>query len=194
MIWIFIYFLPMLLLIILIKTKTTFKIQKKRQTWLYFIEIYYISLFFTMLTTKVTDGYFFLWNGKPQYEIILERFFTSFAIYQVWILVTRNLNSSSDIDSFITLKSLLNKIIIALEADNTSLATSIKSNFLDILSKNEQVILNDECLKIIESVKDDTFNNKDALTKLKIEVTNIELAIESLSLTWNQSFLLNLFK
>lgn len=194
MIWLFIYAIPLLLLIVLIKTKTSFIVQKKIQTWLYFIEIYYISLFFTMLTTKVTDGYFFLWNGQPQYEVISERFFTSFAIYQLWILVTRNLNVSADIDSFITLKSLLNKIIIALEANDISLALSIKSDFLDKVSKNKKVMFNEESLHFIELIKNNTFEDKNTITILKLEVVNIELSIDSLSLIWNQSFLLNFFK
>lgn len=194
MIWFLIYFFPLILLIVLLKINSSFRIQKKRQTMIYFIEVYYISLFFTMLITKITDGYFFLWNGVPQYEVTLERFFTSFAIYQIWILVTRNLNVSADIDSFIALKSLINKLIISLEANDIVLANSIKSDFFDKLTDTDQVMFNEESLALLTALKDKSLEDNDTLIILKLEVTNLELAIESLSLTWNQSFLLNLFK
>lgn len=194
MLWYFVYLVPLLFLFVLTKTKTSYKIQKKRQTWLYFIEIYYISLFFTMLTTKVSDGFFFLWNGQPQYEIILERFFTAFAIYQIWILVTRNLNVSADLDSYITLKFLINRIIVALEADNISLAIDIRNDFTRKSHEIGHVMFNEESLKFISALEKETFDSDDMLVRLKLEVVNIELAIDSLSLTWNQSFLLNMFK
>lgn len=194
MLWYFIYLIPLLFLFVLTKTKASFKIQKKRQTWLFFIEIYYISLFFTMLTTKISDGYFFLWNGQPQYEIILERFFTSFAIYQIWILVTRNLNVSADLDSYITLKFLINKIIVALEAGNTSLAINIRNDFLKKSNEIGHVMFNEESRNFINILEKENFESDDILIGLKLEIVNIELIIDSLSLTWNQSFLLNFFK
>ena len=63
--------------------KVTFSIQKKRQSWLYFCEIYYISLSLTMIFTKLQTDAFWLWESSEDLDTILNRFFFSIVSHYV---------------------------------------------------------------------------------------------------------------
>lgn len=194
LLWLFVYLVPCTLLVVLLFTKSTYPIQKKKQTWLYFIEIYYVSLFFTMLTTKIISGYFFLWNGNDSFDSLISRFFTSYAIYQIWVLVKRNLDNPADIDSYNATKMLVSILISCIEENDITKANLLFNNIVtNPDSSFNKTMLNEECKDLINALKQQPIS-ENMLLDLKIEIIKIDCTIGELSLSWNNSFLLFLFK
>ncbi|WP_312541400.1 hypothetical protein [Enterococcus sp.] len=194
LLWVAIYLFPFLRLATLIRRKKTFSLQKKRQTWIYIIEIYYSSLFFTMLITKFEDNYFWLWNGENQIEVLLERFFLSFAIYQLFILVKRKLDSSAEIDSYNSMKVFCIRLLHLKEhEDLVGIQTLIDHTRREIINNN-QIMINERSLKVFEIIDNTNPGSSQFSATVQSLIVDLEHSIECESLYWMESFLLNIFK
>jgi hypothetical protein len=86
-IWIIIHTLLMIKLIYLCLTDSSEKILRALQIWVYIVEIYYIVLFLITLTTRFQNRTFLLWNADVEMSTILSRQLTSYALYQIRVMV-----------------------------------------------------------------------------------------------------------
>lgn len=194
LLWVAIYLFPFIRLATLLRRKQTFSLRKKRQTWIYIIEIYYSSLFFTMLITKFEDNYFWLWNGEKQLEVILERFFLSFAIYQLFIIVKRKLDSSAEIDSYTSMKVFCIRLLYLKEHDDIELIKELIEFTRENNVNCSRTMTNDQSLKVFEMI--DEISPESAQFSITIQglIIDLEHLIERESLYWMESFLLKRLK
>lgn len=187
-----IYLSPVLVLLILLLRTSSYKIKKRRQVCLYFIEIYYVSLFLTMTITKIQNGYFFIWNGSISFDVFLDRFFISVATYQIFVLIKRKLDSSAEIDSYQAIKYLIERILLfkqfnSIHNINKELEIFEQKNILNPM-------LNKESKDIINQIKSYDYDTEDFEIFLSICIIDLEHRIQAESFSWTESFLLNLLK
>lgn len=192
--WTLLYFFPLAILIINCLRPISFRIQKKRQTWLYILEIYYPSLFLTMIFTFFQADYFWLWNTSETIDTLLERFFICYGIYQIIVIVKRKLDNSADIDSYQSLKALLAELIVYKETENIDRYTGLLKDFRGKVIEDSQSMLNQKTLAIFKDLENIEFDSLELLTFLKIHFEKLDHYIQSKSFHWTDSFFLNLFK
>jgi hypothetical protein len=192
--WYIIYLFPIFAVIFLCLRKITFTIQKKRQSWLYFCEIYYISLSLTMIFTKLQTDAFWLWESSEDLDTILNRFFLCYAIYQIFVIVKRKLDSSANSDSYQSLKNLLNHLIICKESNMENEYLKLIQLFEDKAIKDKPTMLNPLCLDTFNQMKEYDFNDKNLLFALRTNSERLDHAIQTESFSWVESFLLNFSK
>ncbi|MEB6088044.1 hypothetical protein MXF21_18180 [Enterococcus casseliflavus] len=194
LLWVAIYLFPFIRLATLLRRKTKFSLQKKRQTWIYIIEIYYSSLFFTMLITKFEDNYFWLWNGENQLEVILERFFLSFAIYQLFIIVKRKLDSSAEIDSYTSMKVFCVRLLYLKEHDDIALLKELIEFTRENNVRSNRTMTNEQSLKVFEMIDEISPESEQFSITIQGLIIDLEHLIERESLYWMESFLLKRLK
>lgn len=192
--WYIIYLFPIFAVIFLCLKKVTFSIQKKRQSWLYFCEIYYISLSLTMIFTKLQTDAFWLWESSEDLDTILNRFFLCYAIYQIFVLVKRKLDSSANSDSYQSLKNLINQLIICKESNIEIEYLKLIQAYEDEVIIKKSTMLNPKCLDSFNQVKIYDFNDENLLFALRINSERLDHAIQTESFSWVESFLLNFSK
>ncbi|MEC3942596.1 hypothetical protein [Enterococcus mundtii] len=194
LLWVAIYLFPFIRLATLLRRKPKFPLQKKRQTWIYIIEIYYSSLFFTMLITKFEDNYFWLWNGENQLEVILERFFLSFAIYQLFIIVKRKLDSSAEIDSYTSMKVFCIRLLYLKEHDDIALLKELIEFTRENNVNSNRTMTNEQSLKVFEMIDEISPESEQFSITIQGLIIDLEHLIERESLYWMESFLLKRLK
>lgn len=192
--WSIVYLLPIFRIIYLIMRKTTFKIQQKRQSAVYFIEIYYISLFLTMIFSYIQSSYFWLWNNNEPIDNILNRFFVCYAIYQLMIIVKRKLNSSALVDDYQSVIHLLKTLILFKSTNNENAFKNTLMSFIENTTGQTSSMLSQSTQKKVIELSEIDFNEPNLLIKLELLLINYEHKKEIQSFHWIESFLLNNFK
>ncbi len=192
--WSLVYLLPIFRIIYLIKRKTTFKIQQKRQSTVYFIEIYYISLFLTMIFSYIQSKYFWLWNNNEPIDNILNRFFVCYAIYQLMIIVKRKLNSSALVDDYQSVIHLLKTLILFKSTNNEIAFKNNLKYFIENTTGKNSSMLSQSSQEIVIDLSQIDFNDPNLSISLELLLINYEHKKEIQSFHWIESFLLNHFK
>lgn len=147
-----------------------------------------------MIFTNLQTGVFWLWKSSENLDTILNRFFICYGIYQIFVLVKRKLDSSANADSYQSMKTFLNRLIIYKEADMNKEFVSLVKEYEDKIVIDKITMLNPICLDTFNKTKQYDFNDDKLIIFLKVESERLDHNIQTEAFSWVESFLLNIFK
>lgn len=159
-----------------------FNNQRLKHLILYFIEIFIISSFITMLLEKSSPS--------TNYNEIIEKFFLSYGAYQLLIYTSLSIIDDISKDSALMLLSLLKYCLLYKETGSEQLKVLINEKIDNQLSSKVMNSFNTEAL--LMNLKE----NIDCIDKvyLQAELIVVEHDLELYQLQWRLSILLRLLK
>ena len=159
-----------------------FNNQRLKHLILYFIEIFIISSFITMLLEKS--------SSSTNYYEIIEKFFLSYGAYQLLIYTSLSIIDDISKDSTLMLLSLLKYCLLYKETGSEQLKVIINEKIDNQLSSKVMNSFNTEAL--LMNLKE----NIDCIDKvyLQAELIVVEHDLELYQLQWRLSILLRLLK
>ena len=159
-----------------------FNNQRLKHLILYFIEIFIISSFITMLLEKS--------SSSTNYYEIIEKFFLSYGAYQLLIYTSLSIIDDISKDSALMLLSLLKYCLLYKETGSEQLKVIINEKIDNQLSSKVMNSFNTEAL--LMNLKE----NIDCIDKvyLQAELIVVEHDLELYQLQWRLSILLRLLK
>lgn len=159
-----------------------FNNQRLKHLILYFIEIFIISYFITMLLEKSSPS--------TNYYEIIEKFFLSYGAYQLLIYTSLSIIDDISKDSALMLLSLLKYCLLYKETGSEQLKVLINEKIDNQLSSKVMNSFNTEAL--LMNLKE----NIDCIDKvyLQAELIVVEHDLELYQLQWRLSILLRLLK
>ena len=159
-----------------------FNNQRLKHLILYFIEIFIISSFITMLLEKS--------SSSTNYYEIIEKFFLSYGAYQLLIYTSLSIIDDISKDSTLMLLSLLKYCLLYKETGSEQLKVIINEKIDNQLSSKVMNSFNTEAL--LMNLKE----NIDCIDKvyLQAELIVVEHDLELYQLQWGLSILLRLLK
>ncbi|MBC2370896.1 hypothetical protein HBP98_02640 [Listeria booriae] len=191
-IWLIIYVAPFLLAVIkLLRKRKNYKQQKSFQTWLYIVEIYYISILLTMVFTYFETGVFWLFNSEEGFETLLTRFFTAYALYQIFILIKTKLDNSADIDSYTSLKSLIELIKIYTPTKEYDVIIKLINQYEAGVMVENHAMINNHTLELFKIIKETNPKSAQYHQMLDECIITLEREIQILGMSWTESIFLN---
>ena len=159
-----------------------FNNQRLKHLILYFIEIFIISSFITMLLEKRSPS--------TNYYEIIEKFFLSYGAYQLLIYTSLSIIDDMSKDSALMLLSLLKYCLLYKETGSEQLKVLINEKIDNQLSSNVMNSFNTEAL--LMNLKE----NIDCIDKvyLQAQLIVVEHDLELYQLQWRLPILLRLLK
>ena len=159
-----------------------FNNQRLKHLILYFIEIFIISSFITMLLEKS--------SSSTNYYEIIEKFFLSYGAYQLLIYTSLSIIDDISKDSALMLLSLLKYCLLYKETGSEQLKVLINEKIDNQLSSKVMNSFNTDAL--LMNLKE----NIDCIDKvyLQAELIVVEHDLELYQLQWRLSILLRLLK
>ncbi|MFS9164806.1 hypothetical protein QM879_00455 [Streptococcus salivarius] len=159
-----------------------FNNQRLKHLILYFIEIFIISSFITMLLEKS--------SSSTNYYEIIEKFFLSYGAYQLLIYTSLSIIDDISKDSALMLLSLLKYCLLYKETGSEQLKVIINEKIDNQLSSKVMNSFNTEAL--LMNLKE----NIDCIDKvyLQAQLIVVEHDLELYQLQWGLSILLRLLK
>lgn len=159
-----------------------FNNQRLKHLILYFIEIFIISSFITMLLEKS--------SSSTNYYEIIEKFFLSYGAYQLLIYTSLSIIDDISKDSTLMLLSLLKYCLLYKETGSEQLKVLINEKIDNQLSSKVMNSFNTDAL--LMNLKE----NIDCIDKvyLQAELIVVEHDLELYQLQWRLSILLRLLK
>lgn len=171
-----------------------YRYTKAIQVFVYYLEVYYCSLVLMKIISLINDGYFFLWNSTNNLETTLNRLILCFTFYQILVIVVRKLNESAEIDSYTSIKTLIEYLIVCKTYDNLTSYNGYLGTFYNSQIHSQTSMLNSNSIQVLNEIQKLDFYSIGLLEQLELLKIRVHHEIEARSFHWLDSFLLNLFK
>lgn len=207
--WIILLFLPLMFLIVLVVVgnriftkKTKYGFQKIKQFMVYFIEMYTVIYIGISAITYFESGLFIFWLSNESFFEYFQRGLAVYSVYQLFVFATLKLSIAADQDSYMAYKKALIMVLHHLDNDLSleKLEDFLESNYESAMFSNE---VRSSLSRLIEVIKeyniitDDTEkvkSKKELVMTINFQIIEVEHILQTYSLVWMSSFLLNRLK
>lgn len=195
--WTCIFSFPIILVFILFffrrRSYDSYKSYQRTNSVVYFLEIYITTLALSCIYISIQFKSW-PWDSNLDFDTFFTIFITSFTVYQIIVLVTKNIHKSNNIDGYQSLKTLCERLLFCKKYDNQK----EYDKFLKLYNQyngntNHRVIppIVEEYLNDLNRI---SFNDPKINMFLEFAIIDLNHQIELDGFTWNSSFFLDVLK